>query len=250
MSKDSCSYTIRWESISACPTQLPVSLPSAIVCGIQDPLSSAQGLNFKFFLRNLNLVTPDNRGGEYAIQLCGSGSPSIPPPGCDKSNTGVCWLRADGTNTTVVYANHSFAIVSRSPRVIDVLFHSGIQCQKNLNRNWTAIVHMVCSSNKETMVPRLVSDEDCELHFDWRNQSFCAGESASRGCTATNKTTGYVYSLDALLSQKWTVCMYVVFLYLWGKFRPHANDTVQNCLSYLALQYCCHYHGNSAWVLP
>ena len=63
---------------------------------------------------------------------------------------------------------------------------------------------MVCSRTEETSVPKLVSDTDCELHFDWRNATFCAGESVSGGCAAAG-SRGYVYSLDAMISQKWTV---------------------------------------------
>ena len=214
VSKENCMYTLRWESISACPTELPVSQTTASICNIQDPYSSEPNLNFKPFLRNLNLITPDNRGGRYAIQLCGSGSPGDPPPNCHKSDTGICWLRENGINTTVVHAEHFFTIVSYLPRVIDVMFRSGIRCETNQERNWSAIVHMVCSDNEETMVPKLVSDKDCELHFDWRNQSFCAGESASRGCTARDDTSGYVYSLDALLSQNWTVCLNLLIVYV------------------------------------
>ena len=205
VSRDECTYIVRWESISACPTQLPVSPTSRSGCSIRDPFSSEQNLSFLPFIRNLNLVTPDKQDGMYAIQLCGTSSPFL-PPGCDQSNTGICRLGKNGTNTTLVYADHFFTIVSHLPRVIDAMFISGIPCYTNRNQNWTAIVHMVCSNTEELAVPRLISDNDCELHFDWRNQSFCAGESASRGCMATDEDTGYVFSLDSMLSQKWMVC--------------------------------------------
>lgn len=172
-----------------------------------DPYASDLVLDFNLFIRHLTLVTPDNHGGNYTIQLCGSASPSPPPMGCDQADTGVCHTDAAGHNTTVVRANHTFSLVSHSPRVIDVIFHAGKRCEADPTRNWTAIVQMVCSNQNENAVPALTSTEDCELRFVWRNQSFCAGESAASGCSAVDTDTGYLYSLDALLAQNWTVSL-------------------------------------------
>ena len=63
------------------------------------------------------------------------------------------------------------------------------------------------SNQSETIFPVLSSDKDCELSFIWRNQSFCAGESASGGCMALDASSNYVYSLDGLLSHTWEVSM-------------------------------------------
>lgn len=172
-----------------------------------DPYTNNQELKFEVFDSHLNLSTPDNHGGEYFIQLCGSASPMRLPSGCDHVNTGICHLHSGhSTAMVMVYANHTFSLVSHSPRVIDVLYHSGIACKgAGSGRNWSAIVQMVCSNKGESAVPVLASDSDCELRFVWRNQSFCAGESAARGCSAVDTSNNYVYSLDGLLTHNWTV---------------------------------------------
>lgn len=205
MSSSDCQYTFRWESASACPTDLPSSESSTTSCSLVDPYANDLVLDFKLFISHLTLSTSDNRGGNYTIQLCGTASPTPPPSGCNQSNTGICHQSADGRNATVVYANHTFSLVSHSPRVVDVIFHSGVPCESDRSRNLSAIVQMVCSNQSENDVPVLVSDGDCELRFVWRNQSFCAGESAAGGCSASDPDTGYVYSLDGLLAQNWTV---------------------------------------------
>ena len=47
-----------------------------------------------------------------------------------------------------------------------------------------------------------VSDDDCELQFLWQNSSFCVGEEE---CSVTDPDTNYVYDLDGLFSQTWSV---------------------------------------------
>ncbi len=206
MSTSSCVVVMRWESVSACRTTLPFCPASKTQCSMTGCTGTQVDLDFTSFLRNNPLIVPtDNHRNGYAIQLCGTATPVPPPRGCDSQNTGICRLSlSGGSNQTIVYANHTFAIVSSSPRVIDVTFHSGTTCPTNRNQNYSAIVHMVCSRKDETAVPKLVSDTNCELHFDWRNATFCAGESVSGGCAATGNN-GYVYSLDALIAPKWTV---------------------------------------------
>lgn len=176
------------------------------MCSLVDSYAGYSVLNFKSFVHDLTLVTSDAQGNQYYIQLCGTASPS-PPKGCDQLNTGVCKVPATGNNLTVVYANHTFSLVSHSPRVIDVVFHSGMECNPSQNRNWTANIQMICSSQGETPVPVLDSDRECELRFVWRNRSFCAGESAAGGCVAMDTANNYMYSLDGLLSQNWTVSL-------------------------------------------
>lgn len=202
----SCQYTIRWESSSACSTDLPSSASSNTACSLLDPYAGDQVLDFAPFLKALDLTVPDHRGGTYALQLCGATTPLRHPCG-DPSNNGICHHPAPnngGKEGTVVYANHTFSLVSSSPRVVDVIFHSGVACSSDGGRKLSASVQMVCSSRGETPVPTLVSDGDCELRFVWRNQSFCASEGKSEGCSATDKD-GYVFSLDSLLDQNWTV---------------------------------------------
>ena len=211
-----CVVTMRWEGVSACRTSLPFCRPSKDRCRLTGCAGTPVDLDFTSFLSNTRLLASDDHGGSYAIQLCGSGTPVAPPTGCDTQNTGICHLvpghgkGSPTSNTAVVYSNHSFSVVSQSPRVIDVIFHSGAVCPSNRDQNYSAIVHMVCSRTGETAMPKLVSDKDCELHFDWRNATFCAGESVSRGCAATGPD-GYTYSLDAMISQKWTVNVVIAF---------------------------------------
>lgn len=207
-SDSDCQYTLRWTSAAACPTDMPSSETSASSCSLVDPFANDLVLDFRLFISHVTLTTPDNHGGSYTIQLCGSASPTHPPHGCDQQNTSVCRQYADGHNATVVYANHTFSLVSHSPRVIDAVFHSGVTCEADASRRLSAVVQMVCSNQSENAVPVLVSDQDCELRFVWRNQSFCAGESAAGGCSAVDPVTGYVYSLDGLLAQNWTVSLY------------------------------------------
>ncbi len=203
-----CQFTFRWESASACPTSIPTSPTSETVCTLSDPYANDLLLDFSSFVRNLTLVSPDrSSGSNYSIHLCGTTIHS-PADGCDSSNTGVCRLDANGGKKTLVYANHTFSLVSHSPRVVEVSFHEGADCTQESSsgqRTWTALVQMICSNQSETAVPVFVSDEGCELRFVWRNQSFCAGESAAKGCVAVDRADGYVFSLDGLLAQNWTV---------------------------------------------
>ena len=205
VSSNDCQYLFRWETTVACPSKIPSSVSSNSACSLIDPYQNNQVLHFHAFINGLTLVTPDKHGGKYYIQLCGSASPVPPPSGCDQSNTGICQQSSDGNSHAIVYANHTFSLVSHSPRVVDVVFHSGVQCDSDRSRNWTATVQMMCSNRKETLVPVLASDSGCELNFAWRNQSFCAGESTSNGCTTTDYKTNYIYGMDGLLSQNWIV---------------------------------------------
>ncbi len=206
-SSGGCQYTFRWESASACPTTIPSSIASKTVCTLTDPYANDLVLDFSSFVRNLSLVVPDPRheGSNYFVQLCGTAT--HPPTGCDQSNTGICRQDENGRKTTLVYANHTFSLVSHSPRVVEVIFHQGGTCNSGGGgaRQWTALVQMICSSQSETPLPVFVSDEGCELRFVWRNQSFCAGESAAGGCVAVSQDDYYAYSIDGLLTQNWTV---------------------------------------------
>ena len=224
VSATDCQYTFRWESASACPTDLPSSDSSTTSCSIVDPYASDLVLDFKLFISHVDLTTSDRAGGNYTILLCGAASPTDGlPAGCDPKDTGVCHTHANGHSETIVHANHTFSLVSHSPRVVDVIFHSGVQCSMDGSRKLTAIVQMVCSNQSENAVPALVSNEDCELRFVWRNQSFCAGESAAGGCSASDATTGYVYSLDGLLAQNWTVSGVWCLGLLVDSLSPHLS---------------------------
>ena len=100
-------------------------------------------------------------------------------------------------------ADHKFAITSHSPHVIEGVYTSGIPCGSlSEGKFWTAFVTLQCKARGGTAVPVFVSDDDCELQFLWQNSSFCVGEEE---CSATDPETNYVYDLDGLFSQTWSV---------------------------------------------
>ena len=196
-----CQYIFRWESLHACRITLPSSPISKTVCNITDPTSHIT-YNFRRLVNQEHFViNKTNSNVRYYLELCGSSS--SPPPGCDRQNTGICVTDNSGMHPkTILYADHKISITSRLPFEFEIVYPSGVRCGSDLSKKWTAFVTLQCDPDGGTQQPEFVSDDNCELQLQWRNSSFCLGQ---RACIATDPHTRFIYNLDGLTSQMWTV---------------------------------------------
>ena len=196
-----CQYIFRWESLHACRLTLPSSPLSKTVCNITDPTSHIT-YNFTTLVNQKHFViNKTNSNVRYYLELCGS--VSSPPPGCDRQNTGVCVTDNSGTNPkTILYADHKISITSHLPFEFEIVYPSGVRCGSDSSKKWTAFITLQCDPNGGTPQPEFVSDDHCELQLQWKNSSFCLGQKA---CIATDPHTRFIYNLDGLTSQTWTV---------------------------------------------
>ncbi len=192
LSSGKCKYLFQWQSIHACPLEIPTTKYSKSACSITDP-SSGQTYDFT----SLASQSVEVAGTTYHLQLCGTATKS--PPDCSVDDTGICRVVA-GRAETVVQANHTISITSHSPHVFEVLYPSGAPCGHG--QTWSALVTLQCSAHRGTPSPVFVSAKDCILQFLWKSSSFCLGE---EDCVATDTNSGFVYDLDGLFSQTWTV---------------------------------------------
>ena len=142
------------------------------------------------------------------------GSVSSPPPACVLAVTarrrrrdGATELKVvpdnSGTNPkTILYADHKISITSHLPFEFEIVYPSGVRCGSDSSKKWTAFITLQCDPNGGTPQPEFVSDDHCELQLQWKNSSFCLGQKA---CIATDPHTKFIYNLDGLTSQTWTV---------------------------------------------
>ena len=109
-------------------------------------------------------------------------------------------MDGNGATETLVHALHKYVIVSHAPHIFEVVYNNGTAC--GVGNRWTAVVTMVCKWKGGTNGPVLVSAIDCNLQFLWKSSLFCNGHET---CAAEDKDSGYVYDLDGLLSDTWSV---------------------------------------------
>ena len=193
LSSEDCSYTFTWHSALACPVDIFSTDTSDNVCSFHDPEGKSQYVFNSVASHEISIPDSDTK---YFIQLCGTATQ--PPRECG-SDVGIC-RTDDKETTTLVKASHKIVIVSHAPHTFEVVFGSGAKCSEDTQ--WSAVVTLVCKWQGGTQHPVFVSDSDCTLRFLWKNSLFCDGHEM---CAAEDKTTGYTYDLDSLLSSTWSV---------------------------------------------
>lgn len=167
------------------------------VCSFRDPERNSQ---FVFNSIASRVVSVPDSDTKFYIQLCGTAT-EAPNKECG-SDVGVC--RSNGKNAeALVHASHKFVILSHSPHVFEVVYDTGETCTGD--RDWSAVVKLVCKWRGGTSEPVFQSSTDCTLRFVWKNSLFCVGHEM---CAAEDKASGYTYDLDGLLSDTWSVRMY------------------------------------------
>ena len=214
ISYTACEYIFRWESIHACRLTLPSTPVSKTVCNITDPVSHST-YDFRTLVQQEHFViNKTNSNTRYHLKLCGSAS--SPPTGCD-ANTGICVTDSNGGNPkTILYADHKISITSRLPYEFEIIYPSGVRCGSDSSKKWTAFVTLQCDARGGTQQPEFVSDDHCELQLQWRNSSFCLGD---RACVATDPHTRFIFNLDGLYSQTWTVSSWL----MWSVWIIHSE---------------------------
>ena len=218
---DECSYTFTWHSALACPVDIFNTNASEDVCSFRDPEGNSQFVFNSIASRKVSVPNSDNK---FYIQLCGTATTA--PKECG-SNVGVC--RSNGKYAeTLVHASHKFVILSHAPHVFEVVYDTGETCTGD--RDWSAVVTLVCKWRGGTAQPVFQSSTDCTLRFVWKNSLFCVGHEM---CAAEDKAGGYTYDLDGLLSDTWSVRIYTVYLYALVQCITELVDHLQCMYMYI-----------------
>ena len=113
---------------------------------------------------------------------------------------------------------------------IEVKYGGGDSCVgKDSSRKRSTVIELLCDPGKIVSMPQFVSDDGCEVRFQWLTAYACpiseTGQTETANCSAVNPTTHHVFDLAKILEDEKDVLTVSEgdVKYNLGICKPHPN---------------------------